>query len=75
MDTLARGNLLSLHLGGNYRLELLRARLVAEAGEDVATRSCPPNAPETPLIVPKEARSRRAEGRGGAVRAWTAWTR
>ncbi|RKH17377.1 penicillin acylase family protein [Corallococcus praedator] len=56
MDTLTRGNLLALMLGGNNRLELLRARLVAAAGEEVANALLPQNAPETPLIVPKEAR-------------------
>ncbi|NMO13492.1 penicillin acylase family protein [Pyxidicoccus fallax] len=56
VDTLLRGNLLAMMLGGNYRLELLRARLVAEAGEDVAALLLPSHAPQTPLIVPKEAR-------------------
>ncbi|MBZ4423324.1 penicillin acylase family protein [Myxococcus sp. RHSTA-1-4] len=56
VDTLVRGNMLALMLGGNYRLELLRARLVAEAGEEVAALLLPVHAPQTPLIVPKEAR-------------------
>ncbi|MBU8895096.1 penicillin acylase family protein [Corallococcus sp. M34] len=62
MDTLIRGNLLSLMLGGNHRLELLRARLVAEAGEEVANAILPQNAPETPLIVPPEARLKGLQG-------------
>ncbi|QAT87003.1 acyl-homoserine lactone acylase [Corallococcus coralloides] len=56
VDSLARGNLLAMMLGGNHRLELFRARLVAAVGEDVANALLPQNAPETPLIVPKEAR-------------------
>ncbi|WP_164014705.1 penicillin acylase family protein [Pyxidicoccus trucidator] len=55
VDTLVRGNLLAMMLGGNHRLELLRARLVAEAGEDVAALLLPTHAPQTPLIVPPEA--------------------
>jgi penicillin G amidase len=56
MDSLARGNLLAMMLGGNHRLELFRARLVATAGEEIANALLPQNAPESPLIVPKEAR-------------------
>lgn len=56
VDTLVRGNLLAFLLGGNHRLELLRARLVAEAGEAVASQLLPVHAPESPLIVPPEAR-------------------
>ncbi|MCY1015593.1 penicillin acylase family protein [Pyxidicoccus sp. MSG2] len=52
LDTLVRGNLLSMMLGGNHRLEILRARLVAEAGEEIAALLLPVHAPQTPLIVP-----------------------
>lgn len=51
IDLLNRGNLLSLALGGNYRIELLRARLIAEVGEALTTELFPPHAPETPLII------------------------
>ncbi|HVE87362.1 MAG TPA: penicillin acylase family protein [Myxococcales bacterium] len=56
VDTMARGLLLAFLLAGNHRLELLRARVVAEAGEAVAAQLLPAHAPETPLIVPPEAR-------------------
>jgi penicillin amidase len=56
VDSLVRGNLLALLLGGNHRLELLRAQIVAEAGAAVAAELLPAHAPETPLIVPAEAR-------------------
>lgn len=75
VDTLVRGNLLALLLGGNHRLELLRAQIVAEAGEEVAAALLPPHAPNTPLIVPPEARNVRGlaglagmEGLDGADR-------
>ncbi|PTL74978.1 penicillin acylase family protein [Vitiosangium sp. GDMCC 1.1324] len=55
VDTLARGNILSLALGGNYRLELFRAQLLAEVGEELTAMILPSHAPETPLIVPPEA--------------------
>jgi penicillin amidase len=55
VDTLARGNLLALALGGNHRLELFRARLLAEVGEELTAMILPPHAPDTPLIVPPEA--------------------
>ncbi|HSP79657.1 MAG TPA: penicillin acylase family protein, partial [Myxococcaceae bacterium] len=54
VDTLVRGNLLSLFLSGNYRLELLRARLLAEVGEALTAQLLPPHGPDTPLIVPPE---------------------
>jgi penicillin G amidase len=57
VDTLARGNLLAYGLGGNHRLELLRARLLAEAGEEATEALLPSHAPDTPLIVPPEARA------------------
>lgn len=55
VDTLARGNLLAFALGGNYRLELFRARLLAEVGEEITAMILPSHAPNTPLIVPPEA--------------------
>lgn len=51
LDCLVRGNVLSILLGGNYRLELLRAHIVAEAGEAVAAELLPPSAPGSPVII------------------------
>jgi len=65
VDTLVRANLFSMMLSGNHRLEILRARMVAEAGEAIAAALLPPNAPESPIIVPPEAR--RYEGLRGVA--------
>jgi penicillin amidase len=65
IDILARGNLLAFALGGNHRLELLRARLLAEAGEEVAAELLPPHAPDTPIIAPPEARAPGLRGKAG----------
>jgi penicillin amidase len=56
VDSLLRGNLLALALSGNHRIELLRARLLAEAGEAVTAQLLTPHAPDTPIITPAEAR-------------------
>jgi len=50
--TLALGSVLALSLSGNYRIELLRAAIAAEAGEELASLLLPPNAPESPIIAP-----------------------
>ncbi|MFY0566437.1 penicillin acylase family protein [Archangium lansingense] len=55
VDSLARGNMLAFALGGNHRLELFRARLLAEVGEELTAMILPSHAPNTPLIVPPEA--------------------
>jgi penicillin G amidase len=57
VDTLAWGKVMSFDLGGNYDFELLRARIIAELGEDAAGQLLPPYAPEGPVIIPPEARS------------------
>lgn len=55
VDTISYGNLLSLYLAGNYRLEFLRARLIAEIGEQKTKDLLPAYDTSTPFIVPDEA--------------------
>jgi penicillin amidase len=57
VDTLAWGKVMSFNLGGNYELELLRARIIAELGEEAAQQLLPPYADGAPVIIPPEARS------------------
>jgi penicillin amidase len=57
IDTLAWGKVMSFDLGGNYAMELLRARIIAELGEETAQQLLPPYAGGAPVIVPPEARS------------------
>jgi penicillin amidase len=52
VDVLTWGNVLSLQLAGNYRLELLRAQLYAQIGEEATQQLMPPRAENTPLIIP-----------------------
>jgi penicillin G amidase len=63
--SLVLGNVLALMLSGNYRIELLRAALVAEGGEALADLLLPPHAPETPTIVPPAVR--KVEGLAGVA--------
>jgi penicillin amidase len=55
IDTLVWGKLMSLNLGGNFGVELLRAQIVAEYGEETAQQLLPPFAHGTPLVIPSEA--------------------
>ncbi len=57
VDTLAWGKVMSFDLGGNYEFELLRARIIAELGEEAAQQLLPPYAEGAPVIIPPEARS------------------
>ena len=57
VDTLCWGKAMAYNLGGNYSMELLRARLIAELGEEAAGQLTPPYPEEGPVIVPPEARS------------------
>ncbi len=57
IDSLTYGNLLSLWLAGNYRLEFLRARLIAEIGPEKTEDLLPPYDPTKPLIIPDEVQS------------------
>ncbi len=54
VDSLTWGNLLSMWLAGNYRLEFLRARLIAEIGEQKTQVLLPAYDPNKPLIIPDE---------------------
>ena len=56
-DTLAWGKVMCMDLGGNYKDELLRAKLVAALGEEKARELLPPYPGEGPFIIPPEARS------------------
>ncbi|HEY0733777.1 MAG TPA: penicillin acylase family protein [Herpetosiphonaceae bacterium] len=55
--SLAYGNMVSLFLAGNYRLEYLRARMIAEVGEQKTSDLLPGYDPSTPFIVPDEVQS------------------
>jgi penicillin G amidase len=57
VDSISYGNLLSLFLAGNYRLEFLRARLIAEIGEERSKDLLPAYDKNTPFIVPDEVQS------------------
>lgn len=57
IDTLAWGKVMSFDLGGNFEMELLRARLIAEVGEEAAQQLLPPYADGAPVIIPPQARS------------------
>lgn len=52
IDSLAWGKVLTYSLSGNYRLELLRAQMIAALGEDVTQQLLPPYGDQMPLIVP-----------------------
>lgn len=54
IDTLAWGKLVTLSLGGNHRLELLRAQMIADLGEEVAGQLLPAYGDDVPLIIPPE---------------------
>ncbi|MCU0490005.1 MAG: penicillin acylase family protein [Chloroflexaceae bacterium] len=56
VDSIVYGNLISLYLAGNYRLEFLRARLIAEIGEQKTRDLLPAFDPSTPFIIPDEVR-------------------
>ena len=57
IDTLAWGKMMAYDLGGNYEMELFRARLIAELGEETAHQLLPPYPEDGPVIIPPEARS------------------
>jgi penicillin amidase len=57
LDTLAWGKVMAYDLGGNYGMELFRARLIAEFGEEMAGQLVPPYPADGPVIIPPEARS------------------
>jgi penicillin amidase len=57
VDTLAWGKVMAYDLGGNYSMELLRARFIAEFGQEMVTQLIPPYAADGPVIIPPEARS------------------
>ncbi|MBV9787344.1 MAG: penicillin acylase family protein [Chloroflexi bacterium] len=57
VDSISYGNLLSMYLAGNYRLEFLRARLIADIGEQKTKDLLPAYDPSTPFIIPDEVQS------------------
>jgi penicillin amidase len=57
IDTLAWGKVMSFDLGGNYEVELLRARLIAALGGETAQQLLPPYPQGAPVIIPPEARN------------------
>lgn len=54
IDTLSWGKTITFDLGGNHRLELLRAQMIADLGEEVAQQLLPPYGGEMPLVIPPE---------------------
>ncbi|MBN1139669.1 MAG: penicillin acylase family protein [Anaerolineae bacterium] len=56
VDTLAWGKVMAYNLCSNYDYELLRARIIAEAGQSAAQDLLPPYPGGAPVIVPAEAR-------------------
>lgn len=55
LDTLAWGKAVTFSLAGNYRLELLRAQIISQLGEDVAQQLLPPYGNDKPIIIPPDA--------------------
>ncbi|HLF24984.1 MAG TPA: penicillin acylase family protein [Anaerolineae bacterium] len=54
IDSLVWGKMLTFALGGNFRLEMLRAQLIAELGEAITQELLPPYGADVPLIIPPE---------------------
>lgn len=52
VDTIAYANVIALSLSHNYKLELLRAQVIAQAGEPAVQDLFTPYAQGTPIIVP-----------------------
>lgn len=57
IDSLTWGKVMSFDLGANYQSELLRARIIAELGEEAAQQLLPLYPDDGPVIIPPEARS------------------
>lgn len=57
VDVLAWGKLMCLTLGGTYDLEILRARIIAQLGEEAVQQLMPPYPDDAPLIIPPEVQS------------------
>ncbi|CAG0927430.1 Penicillin acylase 2 proenzyme [Thermoflexales bacterium] len=55
IDVLSQANLLALSLGHNYRMEILRAQIIAHVGEEGAQDLFTPYAEGTPIMIPPEA--------------------
>jgi penicillin amidase len=55
IDSLAFGNVISFSLQGNHRLELLRARLLPQIGEEKLQALLPMYESNKPLIIPQQA--------------------
>jgi penicillin amidase len=55
VDSLVWGKVMSFSLCGNYDIELLRARMIAELGEQAAEELMPSYPDAAPVIVPAEA--------------------
>ena len=56
LDTLVWGKVMSWQLSGNWRTELLRAKIIARLGEEKAQDLLPPYPGSGPFIIPPEAR-------------------
>ena len=57
IDTLTWGEVMAFQLSMKYDFEVLRARLIAELGEQAAQELMPPYPADAPFIIPPEARS------------------
>ena len=52
LDSITWGNVISSWLSGNYTLELLRAQMIAQVGEEITSQLFPGPVEGTPIIVP-----------------------
>jgi len=57
VDSLTFGKLMTFNLGGNHRLELLRASFISKFGEDITQQLLPVYGADKPLIVPSGVQS------------------
>ncbi len=52
VDTLTFGNATAFWMSSNYRMELLRAQIIASLGKDVAEKALPSYDKNMPLVIP-----------------------
>lgn len=57
IDSIVWGNVLSLNMGLNYYVELLRMRMIASVGAEATEKLLPISDKNTPIIVPTELNS------------------
>jgi penicillin amidase len=57
VDSVVWGKVMCMSLGGNWKYELLRQKLISGLGEDRAWELAPPYPAEGPFIIPPESKS------------------